>query len=254
MAPFSLRYCVIPLRTTWVKEYTLVFIYTKMIQNCLRNGWVIAIFLLRGCVVPFRTIWDKRESFGVYLCQKSKIGQEMAELWPFSPLEVWWFHIDSHETKGDALAFICTKKIQNWSRNGWVTAIHPLRRCVISLRTTWDQRGSFGFSFVPKRSKIGQEMAELWLFFHWEVVWFHWDPQGTTGDPWVFICAKKIQNRSTNGWVMAIFPLGGCVISLRTTCDQRGSSGVHLCRKDPKSVKKWLSYGYFPTERLCDFI
>ena len=44
------------------------------------------------------------------------------------------------------------------------------------------------------------------------------------------------------------------MISLRTTWDKRGSLGVHLCQKDPKSVKKWLSYGYFPTERLRDFI
>ena len=25
-------------------------------------------------------------------------------------------------------------------------------------------KGIFGYSFVPKRSKIGQEMAELWVF------------------------------------------------------------------------------------------
>ena len=30
--------------------------------------------------------------------------------------------------------------------------------------------------------------------------------------------------------------------------------GVHLYQKYPKSVKKWLSYGYFPTERLRDSI
>ena len=39
---------------------------------------------------------------------------------------------------------------------------------------------------------------------------------------------------------------GGCVISLRATWDRRGSLGVHLRQKQPKSVKKWLSYGYFP--------
>ena len=44
------------------------------------------------------------------------------------------------------------------------------------------------------------------------------------------------------------------MISLRTIWDQRGSLGVHLCQKDPKLVKKWLSYGYFPTERLRDLI
>ena len=51
-----------------------------------------------------------------------------------------------------------------------------------------------------------------------------------------------------------LFPLRGCVIPLRSTWDKTGSFGVHLFQKDPKSVKKWLSYGYFPTERLRDFI
>ena len=67
---------------------------------------------------------------------------------------------------------------------------------------------------------------------------------------WVFICTKNIQNRLRNGWVMAIFPLRGCVIPLRTTWDKRGSLGVHLYQKDPKSVQKWLIYCYFSTERL----
>ena len=44
------------------------------------------------------------------------------------------------------------------------------------------------------------------------------------------------------------------MISVRTTWDQRISLDVHLCQKDLKSVYKWLSYGYFPTERLCDSI
>ena len=35
---------------------------------------------------------------------------------------------------------------------------------------------------------------------------------------------------------------------------QKGSLGVHLYQKYPKSVKKWLSYGYIPTERLSDSI
>ena len=34
----------------------------------------------------------------------------------------------------------------------------------------------------------------------------------------------------------------------------QGHLGVHLCQKDPKLVKKWPSYGYFPTERLGDSI
>ena len=44
------------------------------------------------------------------------------------------------------------------------------------------------------------------------------------------------------------------MISLRTTLDHRASLGAQLCLKDSKLVKKWLSYGYFPTERLREFI
>ena len=50
---------------------------------------------------------------------------------------------------------------------------------------------------------------------------------------------------------MSIFPH---VILLSASWDQSRIWGVHLCHKDPKSIKKWLSYGYFSTERLCDFI
>ena len=53
---------------------------------------------------------------------------------------------------------------------------------------------------------------------------------------------------------MAIFPLRGCVLSLRTMRDQIRSLGVHLYQKDPKSVKIWLSYGHFATERFGDSI
>ena len=44
------------------------------------------------------------------------------------------------------------------------------------------------------------------------------------------------------------------MIPLRTTWDKRGSFGVHLYQKDPKSAKKRLSYGHFLTERLRDSI
>ena len=44
------------------------------------------------------------------------------------------------------------------------------------------------------------------------------------------------------------------MIPLRSTWDKMGSFGVYLYQKYPKSVKKWLSYGYFLTERLLDSI
>ena len=53
---------------------------------------------------------------------------------------------------------------------------------------------------------------------------------------------------------MAIFFLRGCMIPLGSRWDKRGSFGAHLYQKDPKSAKKWLSYGHFLTERLCDSI
>ena len=53
---------------------------------------------------------------------------------------------------------------------------------------------------------------------------------------------------------MAILPLRGYVICLKTTWDKRASLGVDWCQKDSKLVKKWLSYGYFPPERLRDSI
>ena len=137
----------------------------------------------------------------------------MAEVGQFFPWDVSWFHWEPYGKKGDPWSLICTEKIKNWSRNGWATAIFPLRCCVIPLRTTCDKR-----------------------------------------DPWVLICTKNIQNWSRNGWVMAIFPLRGFVIPLRTKWDRRASLRIDLCHKDPKSVKKWLRYGYFPTERLRDSI
>ena len=97
-------------------------------------------------------------------------------------------------------------------------------------------------------------MAELRQFFPWEGVWFHWEPYGKKGDPWALICTEKIKNWSRNGWATAIFPLRGCVIPFRTTWDKRRYLGAHLYHKYPKSVKKWLRYGYFPVGRLGDSI
>ena len=44
------------------------------------------------------------------------------------------------------------------------------------------------------------------------------------------------------------------MIPFRTTWDKMGYFGAHLYHKYPKSVKKWLSYGYFPIGRLGDSI
>ena len=139
--------------------------------------------------------------------------------------------------------------------------------CVIQLSTTWEK----GDPWVKRPKSIKKWMSygnlplllrmvnNLGRFSGWFLC--HCQCQifdsiefliGQKWDPWVVNCTKKIQNPSRKGWVMAIFPLIGCVIPMRTKRDKRGSLGVHLYQKDPKSVKKWLSYGYFPaeTERL----
>ena len=73
----------------------------------------------------------------------------------------------------------------------------PRKRLNDSIENHIGQKGILGCLFVPKSSKIRQELAEL------------------------------------NN-----FPPKGCMIPLRTTWDKRGSLGVYLHQKDPKSVKK----------------
>ena len=151
------------------------------------------------------------------------------------------------------MVFICTKTIQNIEE---MTKLWPFYPCEVAW-FHWELYGTKGilwWSFVPKRFKIGQEMAKFWQFSFWEVAWFHWEPYGTKGNSMVFICTKKTKNWSKNDWIIAIFSLRGCVNSLGTRWDKGGCFGVHLYQKDPKSVKKWLSYGHFPTKRLCDSI
>ena len=134
----------------------------------------MAIFPLRGCVIPLRTTWNKRGCLGVHLYQKDPRSVKKRLSYGYFPIE----------RLGDS--------IENHMR----------------------QKGIVWRSFVLKRSKIRQEMPKLCLFSTWEVAWFHWEPQGTKGDPY----------------------------------------GSHLYQKDLRSVKKWLSYNYFPTGRLGDSI
>ena len=135
----------------------------------------MAIFSLRGCGIPLRTTWHKWGSFVVHLYQKdSKSVKKWLSYGHFPPCEVVWFHWEPHGTKGEPLVFICTKKIQNRSRNGWILSIFPLR-LLDSIYSQMVQKGIFWCSFVPKRSKIGQKRTELWPFPPCEVTWFIWD-------------------------------------------------------------------------------
>ena len=84
----------------------------------------------------------------VFICTKKIQNPSRNDLvMAVFPQEVAWFHWKPHGTKGDPLLLICTKKIQNWSRNSWVTAIFPLRGCAISLRIAWDKRRALGVHF-----------------------------------------------------------------------------------------------------------
>ena len=122
-------------------------------------------------------------------------------------------------------------------------AIFPLGGCVISLRTIWDQRGSLGVHLCQKDPKS----VKKWLSYGYfsterlrDFIENHKGPQRILGCSFV---PKRFKIGQETAELWQFFPLGGCVISLRTAWDQRGSSGVHLCQKDSKSVKKWLSYG-----------
>ena len=55
-------------------------------------------------------------------------------------------------------------------------------------------KGIHGCSFVPKRSKIGQEMAKLWPFSHWEVGWFHWVQMAVQKPIWTTLLMLPINS------------------------------------------------------------
>ena len=59
---------------------------------------------------------------------------------------------------------IYTKMIQNLPKNGKSYGHFPLKRLHDSGEDHILQMGILGCSSVPERSKIRQEMAELWLF------------------------------------------------------------------------------------------
>ena len=188
----------------------------------------MAIFRLRGCVSSLRTTWDQRGSLIAHLFQKDPKSVKKWPSYGYFSTERLRDSIENHMRQKGILrrSSYSTKKILDWSRNGWVMAIFPLRGCVIQLRTILDngQQGPFGAHLYRK------------------------------GTLWCSFLIKLIQNSSRNGWLMAISPLRVCMIPLQTTWDKREPFDVHLCQKDPKSAKKRLIYGYFPTETLCDSI
>ena len=75
-------------------------LWCSLVPKRSKIGQEMAELWPRGCVIPLRTTWDKRGSFGVHLYQKDlkSVKKYVADLWP----------------------------------RGWV----------IPLRTTWDKEGS----------------------------------------------------------------------------------------------------------------
>ena len=103
-------------------------------------------------MIPLISLWDKRRSLGVHLYQKDP------------------------------------RLIKKWLSYGYFST----ERLDDSIENQIEQKETLGCAFKQKRSKIGPERAELWLFSHWDVVWFHLEPQGTNGDPRAFIICALI--------------------------------------------------------------
>ena len=192
MAIFPLKGCMISLGSKWDKRgYFGVNLYQK-------DPKFVKKWLSYGHFLPERL----RDSIGRQIVQKgilwcsfapksSKMGQEMAELWPFSPWKVAWFHWEAHGTKQDPLVFICSKNIQNRPKMAELLEFPPWEVAWFH----WEADGTKGDLLVlicTKKIQIGQEMAELLPFSPWEVAWFHWESHGTKGDPFVFISTKRI--------------------------------------------------------------
>ena len=89
------------------------------------------------------------------------------------------------------------------------------------------QKGIIACSFVPKISKMGHEIAELWLFSLERLcdpLKTTWDIRGSLG-----VLLYQKDPKWVNEWLShGNFPMGGCVIPLRTILDKRGSLYVVL--------------------------
>ena len=155
----------------------------------------------------------------------------------FSPLEVAWFHCEPHGTKGDTSVFICTKQIQNQSRNNWVMAITPWDVKWFYRETQWTKDNYLLFictKMIKKRSKSGWVMT-IFSLRGWVIpVRTIWVKRGS-------LCVHLY-------WKDPKLPQRGWVIPMRTTLDKSGSLGVNLYQNDSKSVKKYPRYGIIPLE------
>ena len=142
---------------------------------------------MRGCLIPFWATWDKRGSFGVPLYQKEPKSVKKLLSEGHFPWEVAWFHWEAHRTKGHPLVFICTKKIQNWSRNGWITAIFPIEKHIMHHWSCTMYHCKLFFWAVKgcvtrKLQSSGVEASKKWSGHHkkklqWSFAnWLFWKP------------------------------------------------------------------------------
>ena len=69
---------------------------------------------------------------------------------------------------------------------------------MIPLGSTWDKRGSFGVHMYQKDQKSGKKWLSYGHFLTERLRDSTEKHIGQNGDPLVFICTKKIQNRSRN--------------------------------------------------------
>ena len=72
-------------------------------------------------------------------------------------------------------------------------------------------------------------------------LWNHMGPKGILGCSFV----PKISKMGQGMAELCFFPTERLSDFIENKWNQRGSLGVHLCKKDLKSVKKWLSYAIF---------
>ena len=116
---------------------------------------VMLIYFLRGFVISLRTTREKRESFGVHFYQKDP------------------------------------KTVKIWLSYG----NFPLRGCVISLRTIWDERGVLCLYLYQKDPKYVKKWHSCGYLFSERLCDFIEKHMGEKGIPWCSFVTKRSKIR-----------------------------------------------------------
>ena len=144
------------------KGNPLVFICTKKDPKLARKQLSYGSFLPERLRDPLRNTWDKKGSFDVHLYQKDPKSVKKWLIQGHFPPERLRDSIESHMGQKGILLFSFVPKR---SRIGQEMAELWSRGCVIPLRTTWDKRGSFGVDLYQKDLKS----VKKWLSYGQEV-------------------------------------------------------------------------------------